>query len=112
MRGLKIRTAPKDAPLFRSAIRKTGKLSTSPIHVNDICRMMKRRLKDAGLSGRLSPHLFRVTTITNLLDKACRSKTCSAWPATPTRAQRASTTGATKRSRGVSSSGLASPQER
>jgi site-specific recombinase XerD len=65
----KIRTAPKDAPLFRAAIRKTGKLSTNAIHVNDICKMMKRRLKDAGLSGRLSPHSFRVTTITNLLQQ-------------------------------------------
>jgi len=29
--------------------------------------MMKRRLKDAGLFVRLSPHSFRVTTITDLL---------------------------------------------
>jgi integrase/recombinase XerD len=64
-----IRTAPKDAPLFRAAIRKRGKLSTSPIHVNDICRMMKRRLKDAGLPEHLSPHSFRVTTITDLLEQ-------------------------------------------
>lgn len=30
----------------------------------DMCRMLKRRLKDAGLPARLSPHSFRVTTIT------------------------------------------------
>jgi site-specific recombinase XerD len=35
----------------------------------DICRMMKRRLKDAGLPDRLSPHSFRVTTITDLLTR-------------------------------------------
>jgi integrase/recombinase XerD len=37
------------------------------IHVNDICRMMKRRLKDIGLPLLYSPHSFRVTTITDLL---------------------------------------------
>jgi len=31
--------------------------------------MVKRRLKDAELSSRLSPHSFRVTTITNLLEQ-------------------------------------------
>ena len=34
----------------------------------DICRMVKRRLKDAGLPSRLSPHSFRVMTITDLLE--------------------------------------------
>jgi integrase len=31
--------------------------------------MMKRRLKDAGLPEHLSPHSFRVTTITDLLEQ-------------------------------------------
>ena len=31
--------------------------------------MVKRRLKDAGLPSRLSPHSFRVTTITDLLEQ-------------------------------------------
>ena len=35
----------------------------------DICRMMKRRLKDAGLSGEFSPHSFRVATVTDLLEQ-------------------------------------------
>lgn len=35
----------------------------------DICRMMKRRLKAAGLPGTYSPHSFRVTTITDLLEQ-------------------------------------------
>ncbi|MGH9455122.1 MAG: tyrosine-type recombinase/integrase [Terriglobia bacterium] len=61
--------APKDAPLFRAAIGKTGKLADSAIHVNDICRMMKRRLKDASLPARLSPHSFRVAVITDLLEQ-------------------------------------------
>ena len=35
----------------------------------DICRMMKRRLKGAGLPGHFSPHSFRVTTVTDLLEQ-------------------------------------------
>lgn len=31
--------------------------------------MVKRRLKDAGLPLRLSPHSFRVATVTDLLDQ-------------------------------------------
>ena len=40
----------------------------------DICRMVKRRLKDAGLPVRLSPHSFRVTTITDLLEQGVPAK--------------------------------------
>lgn len=36
---------------------------------DDMARMVKRRLRDAGLSSRLSPHSFRVTTITDLLEQ-------------------------------------------
>lgn len=61
--------APKDSPLFRTAFRKTGKLTSRGMHVMDVCRMVKRRLKDAGLPVRLSPHSFRVTTITDLLEQ-------------------------------------------
>jgi site-specific recombinase XerD len=61
--------APKDAPLFRAAIGKTGKLAQTAIHVNDVCRMMKRRLKAASLPHRLSPHSFRVAVITDLLEQ-------------------------------------------
>jgi integrase/recombinase XerD len=35
----------------------------------DICRMMKRRLKAAGLPDEYSPHSFRVTTVTDLLEQ-------------------------------------------
>lgn len=64
-----LQDASKDAPLFRAAIRKTGTLSQHPIHVNDICRMMKRRLAAASLPLRLSPHSFRVAVITDLLEQ-------------------------------------------
>jgi site-specific recombinase XerD len=61
--------APKDTPLFQSAMKKKRKLTGKAIHVNDICRMMKRRLKDIGLPLLFSPHSFRVTTITDLLEQ-------------------------------------------
>lgn len=64
-----LRDAAKDAPLFRTAVRKTDQLTDRGMHVLDICRMVKRRLRDAGLPGRLSPHSFRVTTITDLLEQ-------------------------------------------
>lgn len=59
---------PKDAPLFRSALRRTGKLTERPMTAIDICRMIKRRLRGAKLPGHLSPHSFRVATLTDLLE--------------------------------------------
>ncbi len=61
--------ADKATPLFRTTIRRTRQLTTSVMTADDISRMIKRRLKDAGLSDRLSPHSFRVTTITDLLSQ-------------------------------------------
>lgn len=62
-----IRQAPKSTPLFRSAVGRTGKLSENGMSAIDMCRMMKRRLKHAGLPLRYSPHSFRVAVITDLL---------------------------------------------
>ncbi len=64
-----MRDAAKDAPLFRTAYRRTRQLTSHTLRVVDICRMVKRRLRDAGLADRLSPHSFRVTTITDLLEQ-------------------------------------------
>jgi integrase/recombinase XerD len=64
-----LRDASKDTPLFRTAYRKTRRLTVNAMHVVDVCRMVKRRLKDAGPANRLSPHSFRVTTITDLLEQ-------------------------------------------
>lgn len=64
-----LRDAPKDTPLFQSALKRQRRLSGTRIHVNDICRMMKRRLKDIGFPLLYSPHSFRVTTITDLLER-------------------------------------------
>lgn len=61
--------ADKQAPLFRSAIRRTGQLTDRPMTAGDMGRMIKRRMREAGLPARLSPHSFRVTTITDLLSQ-------------------------------------------
>ena len=53
--------------MFRSTLGKTKRLTDRPLTTKDVCRMVKRRLKDAGLPSRLSPHSFRVTGITDLL---------------------------------------------
>ena len=58
---------PKDRWLFRAGNGKTKRLGGSPMSSKTICELVKRRLKDAGLPSRLSPHSFRVTAITDLL---------------------------------------------
>ena len=64
-----LRNASKDTPLFRTAFRRTCKLTDHGMYVVDVCRMVKRRLNDASLPTLLSPHSFRVTTITDLLEQ-------------------------------------------
>ena len=59
---------PKDSPLFRAGTNGTAKtLTYKPLTSKRICELVKRRLKDAGLPSRLSPHSFRVAAITDLL---------------------------------------------
>ena len=58
-----------EGPLFRTAVRRTKQLTTKAMSGIDICRMMKRRLKAAGLPGQFSPHSFRVATVTDLLEQ-------------------------------------------
>jgi len=61
--------AAGDSPLFRSTTAKTKRLTGRGMTAGDIGHMLKRRLKDAGLPDHLSPHSFRVATITDLLDQ-------------------------------------------
>jgi len=61
------RDDPGDTPLFQSATHWTCKLTGRAMTGVDVCRMVKRRLKAAGLPTHLSPHSFRVTTVTDLL---------------------------------------------
>jgi len=58
-----------DRSLFLTSIRRTGILSNRSMTAGDMSRMIKRRMKFCGLPARLSPHSFRVATITNLLDQ-------------------------------------------
>lgn len=48
----------KDGPLFRSAVRKTKTLTGKSMSAIDMCRMVKRRMRDAELPPRLSPHFL------------------------------------------------------
>jgi site-specific recombinase XerD len=68
MTAVGVENDAEDTPLFRSTIRKTKLLTTRALTTNDIYRMVKRRLQDAGLPSRhLSCHSFRATAITDLL---------------------------------------------
>jgi site-specific recombinase XerD len=58
-----------EGPLFRTAVRRTKQLTAKAMSGIDVCRMMKRRLKAAGLPGQFSPHSFRVATVTDLLEQ-------------------------------------------
>lgn len=58
-----------ESPLFVTSKGRTRRITTRGMTTNDIGRMIKRRLKFAGLPNRLSPHSFRVATITDLLNQ-------------------------------------------
>jgi site-specific recombinase XerD len=55
-------------PLFRSAIGRTGLLTTTPMNRVDAYRMIRRRTAEAGLKGKLGCHVFRATGITAYLE--------------------------------------------
>jgi len=59
---------PDKTPLFRSAMKRKRALTDRPLTGNDLLRIVKRRLKAAGLpEGTFSCHSFRATTATDLL---------------------------------------------
>jgi site-specific recombinase XerD len=59
----------RESPLFRASNGRSRKLAAGPLGTERICELVKRRLRDAGLPSRLSPHSFRVTAITSLLEQ-------------------------------------------
>lgn len=59
-------TVNKDEPIFRTLDRR-GLFTQTQISGVDICRLVKRRLKNAGLPTIISPHSFRSLTATDLL---------------------------------------------
>ena len=76
----RMKTADKQCPLFRPMLRKTQqfrpwlpgtrrKKEQGLLTPNDVCRMVKRRMKAAGLREELSAHSFRVAVLTDLIDQ-------------------------------------------
>jgi integrase/recombinase XerD len=57
----------KDTLLFRASNGRTRTVTGNAMSSKRICELVRRRMKDAGLPGHLSPHSFRVTAITDLL---------------------------------------------
>jgi site-specific recombinase XerD len=55
-------------PLFRSAIGRTGVLTTTPMNRVDAYRMIRRRTAEAGFKNRIGCHAFRATGITAYLE--------------------------------------------
>ena len=58
-----------EGPLFRTARGKTDILTNRAMTGIDVCRMMKRRLREAGLPTHYSPHSIRVAIVTDLLEQ-------------------------------------------
>ena len=56
-------------PLFRAADGKRKALTPAPYRPHSMRQMMKRRLTGAGLPDLFSPHSFRVTVVTDLLNQ-------------------------------------------
>ena len=59
----------KSSPLFRTTIRRTKALTQNAMTANDMGRMLTRRLCQANLPIRFSPHSFRVAVVTDLLSQ-------------------------------------------
>jgi integrase len=66
--GLPNRTGDKKEPLFRSALRKTGKPTTHPLKRNNALDMVIRQALASGLSERIRCHTFRATGMTGYLE--------------------------------------------
>jgi integrase/recombinase XerD len=60
-------SSAKKSPLFRSAVGRTNQLSELGMSRTDALRMVKRRVKTAGLPDSICCHTFRATGITAYL---------------------------------------------
>jgi integrase/recombinase XerD len=67
LEGAGLWPATPHGPLFRRLTRKPRALKPTAMTADDMGRMIKRRMGDIGLPTPLSPHSFRVGTITDLL---------------------------------------------
>jgi integrase len=57
----------KNTPLFRTAFRKTKRLTENRIHARNVLEMTKKRALQAGIATPITNHSFRATGITNYL---------------------------------------------
>jgi integrase/recombinase XerD len=92
----------KDGPLFRTLGGK--RLPSRPMSGVDIGRMVKRRLKAAGLPSAISPHSFRSWAATALLLQGVAWRMFNICSATPMPAPRSFTIDSRNKPRGISSS--------
>ena len=67
--GVGLREAPKGSSLFRTGQGRGRSLTDRPMSPHAVERMLKRRLRAAGLPEILSPHSFRVLVVTDLLSQ-------------------------------------------
>ena len=58
----------KKSPLFRSAVGRTGTLTSTVMNRVDAWRMVQRRAVELGMKGRIGCHTFRATGITAYLE--------------------------------------------
>jgi integrase/recombinase XerD len=67
--GAGLDAASAESPLFRRLTRKTRVLKVTGMTADDMGRMIKQRMSSIGLPEPLSPHSFRVATLTDLLSQ-------------------------------------------
>ena len=60
-------TGDPDAPLFQTAVGKTGALTGKALWQQDAYRMIQRRTRGTGIKTRIGNHTFRATGITAYL---------------------------------------------
>ena len=62
--------SPKDSPLFRTTYPSDrSRFTTLAVQPSAVRRLLKRRLRDAGLPPIITPHSFRVMVVTDLLNQ-------------------------------------------
>lgn len=76
----RMKTADKECPLIRPLLRKEqrfrpwikaaqGRNEQGAITADDVCKLVKRRMRAAGLREELSAHSFRTAVATDLIDQ-------------------------------------------
>ncbi|MEM8671134.1 MAG: tyrosine-type recombinase/integrase [Planctomycetota bacterium] len=74
IRAADLASQPK-SPLFRSAIGRTGKLTTKRLLRANAWDAVRRRARNAGVQGRIGNHSFRATGVTNYLTNGGKLET-------------------------------------